>query len=289
MVNCLFCEIVSVAGLLFGLAGICMWAKHSRTKLSKTQAGLHPFSPSVESWSCVALPMVRRVARHGVWHVSGANPRLFATRRPKPTLTSTRTFTMSTTTTTTTLATRPPLPDDHPTSLQRRPQSFHLLPFPTITVGRTEGGGRAMASRECWKVSVRLISPLQRLHCNRTHRFLTLYRNQTTCFDVRLKHVPWCSCSTAYRRRRCGPWEVQSSKTNQVGLYAPSAPPVDSDQNQATGCQPARPAHPRMQAGGHHCVVHPWSRSRSTSMPSPKVDTSQTLRLGLHPLASRAS
>ena len=87
MVNCLFCEIVSVAGRLFGLAGICMWAKHSRTKLSKTQAGLHPFSPSVESWSCVALPLVRRVARHGVWHVSGANPRLFATRRPKPTLT----------------------------------------------------------------------------------------------------------------------------------------------------------------------------------------------------------
>ena len=276
-----------------------MWAKHSRAKLSKTQEGLHPFSPSVESWSCVALPLVRRVAR--VWHVSGVarewptsplchptpethphlHPHFDALSpcprpRPRP---------------------RPPWPHGHhyPTTNRPRSNDDHNLstyyPSPPSPLVGLKVVGAPWRRDGVAKVSVRLISPLQRLHCNRTHHFLTLYRNQTTCFDVRLKHVPWCSCSTSYRRRRCGPWEVQSS-TGPGGVNRQAVRAVRSsysDQNQATGCQPARPAHPRMQAGGHHCVVHPWSRSRSTSMPSPKADTSQTLRLGLHPLASRAS
>ena len=266
-----------------------MWAKHSRAKLSKTQEGLHPFSPSVESWSCVALPLVRRVAR--VWHVSGVarewptsplchptpethphlHPHFDALSpcprpRPRP---------------------RPPWPHGHhyPTTTPPRSDDDHHLST-YYPVGRW-WARHGVAS--VLKVSVRLISPLQRLHCNRTHHFLTLYRNQTTCFDVRLKHVPWCSCSTACRRRRCGPWRSSPVRQTAGEVNRQAVRSSCRLRSEPGHRLPARPPRPPAHASRGSPLRRSPLRRRSTSMPSPKVDTSQTLRLGLHPLASRAS
>ena len=236
-----------------------MWAKHSRPRLSKTQAGLHPFSPSVESWSCVALPLVRRVAR--VWHVSGVarewptsplchptpethphlHPHFDALSpcprpRPRP---------------------RPPWPHGHhyPTTTPPRSDDDHHLST-YYPVGRW-WARHGVAS--VLKVSVRLISPLQ------THgSTVTSVTTSLLCIAIRPRASKFgpCTCRGAAAQPPAagdvavhgGPVQYDKPQVRSTGR--PSAPPVDSDQNQATGCQPARPAHPRMQAGVHHCVVH---------------------------------
>ena len=104
-----------------------------------------------------------------------------------------------------------------------------------------------------------MISPLQ------THgSTVTSVTTSLLCIAIRPRASKFgpCTCRGAAAQPPAagdvavhgGPVQYDKPQVRSTGR--PSAPPVDSDQNQATGCQPARPAHPRMQAGVHHCVVH---------------------------------